>query len=492
MEHLASPVVVALDIGTSSSRSVAYDCTGEMLPSSLASLPHDVRTTADGGAELDAEALLEESLTCLHRTEAALREAGIRPAAVCVSTFWHSLLGVDGASRAVTPVYMWADTRGAKQVGQLRALLDEAECHRRTGCVFHTSYLPAKLLWLRATSPETCRSVRWWMSLGEYLAVRLFGERGCSYSMASGTGIFNHRTSDWDAQLVEACGLTTRHLSPLVDERTAFAGPGTEIRSALGWLADVPWYPALGDGACSNVGSGGVTPERATLMIGTSGAIRVLCEPALEPPWGVWKYHVDRRRCLLGGALSNGGNLVHWLSQTLNTGDVLAREAELRALPPAGHGLTVLPFLAGERSPNWRPGATGAILGLRLHTQPLHLAQAALEAVAYRFALLAELMNRAAPGVREYVASGAVLLGSPYWMQMLADTLGKPVIESTIPEASSRGAALLAFEALGTLPSLTAVDFGFGSTYRPDPERGALYAAGRRRHQAAYQLLAAG
>ncbi|NCQ32971.1 MAG: carbohydrate kinase, partial [Armatimonadetes bacterium] len=106
MEHLASPVVVALDIGTSSSRSVAYDCTGEMLPSSLASLPHDVRTTADGGAELDAEALLEESLTCLHRTEAALREAGIRPAAVCVSTFWHSLLGVDGASRAVTPVYM--------------------------------------------------------------------------------------------------------------------------------------------------------------------------------------------------------------------------------------------------------------------------------------------------------------------------------------------------------------------------------------------------
>ena len=83
----------------------------------------------------------------------------------------------------------------------------------------------------------------------------------------------------------------------------------------------MPWFPALGDGACSNVGGGGVNARRVAVMVGTSGAMRVLCPRSKpEPPDGLWTYLLDAERFLLGGALSNGGSLYTWLANSLRVG----------------------------------------------------------------------------------------------------------------------------------------------------------------------------
>lgn len=482
--------VVSLDIGSSSTRALAFDERGGRLKGVEAIIAHTVRTTADGGAELDPELLVENAVTCLAGVEGALREARVGVQAVSVCTFWHSLVGVDASGRALTPVYMWSDTRSARQVEQLRTTLDETACHQRTGCVFHTSYLPAKLLWLQTRHRDTFHRVRRWVSPGEYVQLRLFGTAVCSYSMASGTGLFNHRSLGWDTELLEAVNVDQDHLSPLVDVGEAVQGLRQAFRGRLGRLADVPWHPALGDGACSNVGSGGVTPSTATLMIGTSGALRVVPAMEIDPPWGIWKYRLDRNRCLLGGALSNGGNLQAWLADTLRVGAPATWEDTLRSLPPAAHGLTVLPFLAGERSPRWRPEATGAILGLRLNTRPEQIVQAMVEAVGHRFTLLAGELQRVVPPVTTYLATGGVLRRSPFWMQMLADMLNRPVVEATVTQASSRGAALLVLEASGRLPSLSAASPGRGRRFDPRPDRHQQYQDALARHRQAYEALA--
>jgi len=202
------------------------------------------------------------------------------------------------------------------------------------------------------------------------------------------------------------------------------------------------WFPALGDGACSNVGAGCVTPERAALMIGTSGAFRVLRPDDGSPPRpGLFLYRLDATRVVEGGALSDGGNLHAWLEETLR----LPERPSLADRVPDGHGLTFLPLLGGERSPGWHPEARGAITGLTLETTPLDLLQAGLEGVAYRFAEIADLL----PGVTEVVATGAALDANPDWVQILADVLGRPVYRGEA-EGSARGAALLALERLGT------------------------------------------
>jgi gluconokinase len=244
----------------------------------------------------------------------------------------------------------------------------------------------------------------------------------------------------------------------------------------------------VGDGACSNLGSGCLGPEKAALMVGTSGALRVVsADPHPVAPEGLWCYRVDARRALVGGALSNGGNLFAWLRDTLRLPEPEPMEQELAAMPPDGHGLTVLPFLAGERSPGWAGHARAAFAGVSWSTRPIDLLRAGLESVAYRFALIAE---RLPLGKRtEIVATGTALLSSPAWIEIICDVLGRPVVTSEESEASSHGAALIALEALGLLPDLAQAPFKFGRVFQPDRERHSVYQAPRRRQAELYDRL---
>jgi gluconokinase len=138
-------------------------------------------------------------------------------------------------------------------------------------------------------------------------------------------------------------------------------------------------------------------------------------------------------------------------------------------------------LLGGERSPGWNARAHGAIAGLTLTTEPRQIAQAALEGVAYRFAEIAERM----PEVREAVATGAALLGSPDWIQIMADVLGLPVTASAVPEASARGAAVFALERLGH----EAADAPLGRVFEPRPERREAHARARERQARLYEAV---
>src|SRR5262249_11718947 len=179
------------------------------------------------------------------------------------------------------------------------------------------------------------------MSPGEYLFLRLFGEASCSVSMASGTGLFNQATADWDDELLAHLPARREQLSPIVPDGALVEGLSPESAGELPDLSESRWLPALGDGACSNVGSGCIAGDRVALMIGTSGAVRVFTEdPGVQVPFGLWHYRLDRPRHLVGGALSNGGSLVAWLRQTLQLGELADLAAAVAAVPPHGHGLT--------------------------------------------------------------------------------------------------------------------------------------------------------
>jgi len=334
--------------------------------------------------------------------------------ALSISCFWHSLVPVDERDRPLTPVLTWRDRSGSLPP------LDPESYHRRTGCFLHPAYWPPKIERLARDGVTAAR----YLSFGDYLFLRLTGEARTSVSTASGTGLFNPNTLTWDDETLAALELTASQLAPLSDEPVAGA------------------WPALGDGACSNVGAGCLTRGRAAVMIGTSAAARVVYEaPAAEPRPGLFLYRLDDRRFCEGGALSDGGNLHAWLLRTLRDVDT----SEIADRPPTAHGLTFLPFLGGERALGWNPNRRGAIAGLTFATTPLDIAQAGLEAVCYR---LADVLD-AIGGIESVVATGGALLGNDAWLHVLADVLGRPVEVSAVPEGSARGAALVALERLG-------------------------------------------
>ncbi|HLY72582.1 MAG TPA: FGGY-family carbohydrate kinase, partial [Planctomycetota bacterium] len=148
-----------------------------------------------------------------------------------------------------------------------------------------------------------------------------------------------------------------------------------------------------------------------------------------------------------------------------------------------------LPFLAGERSPGWAAHARASISGLRLDTKPVEILRAGMEAVALRFALIHALLRASFPQILEIVTSGGALVKSPAWTQILADALGRPLLPSAEPEASSRGAALITLEALGLIPRAEDLPAEFGPPVPFDDGRHARYQAALKRQTLHYEKL---
>jgi gluconokinase len=437
---------------------------------------------------LDAEAVFR---LVVEVVDESLEKAG--PGArgisgVAMSTFWHSLLGIDGSGRPTTPVFTWADRRAAEAARELRARLDEGEVHARTGCVLHSSYWPAKLLWLSEEDREAFRRTERFLSPGEYVYLRLFGEARASVSMASGTGLLDQDRKRYDEGVLDALPVERDRLSPVSDE--PLRGLAGEWAKRWPALAEVPWFPAYGDGACSNVGSGCVGRGRLAVMVGTSGAMRVLWKAGeAKTPEGLWRYRSDGSRFVVGGALSDGGNLVAWLRETLRLPDEGETERLLREMEPGAHGLVFLPLLAGERGPGWADTANGTISGLCMTTTPVEILRSAMEAVALRFALILERIDDALPAEgRTVIASGGGLLNSRAWATITANALNRPLTLSGVDEASSRGAALLATEALGG-PEVEEVEAPLGETIEPEEDRHEAYQKALERQRALYEAV---
>ncbi len=479
------PLVLALDVGTSSTRAIVFDARGRAIEGCEQRERAPVSTLGDGIAQDEAEALLQRAERCI---DAVLLAAGDAPiAAVAVDTFVTSTLAVSAAGRALTPVVLYADTRNASDSLALRERLHEPSVHERTGCLLRTGYWPARLAWFRRSQPEIWRDAARWITAGEYLEWHWLGISRVSTSVASWSGLLDRHTLRWDTPLLDALRLANDRLAPLADAAAAHIGLTPAYAARWPTLRTARWYPAIGDGAAANIGSGCVGAGRLALTIGTTAAIRSILPAVPRVPAGLWCYRVDARRALLGGATSEGGNVSAWLRRLLFlTGGPEAAERGIAAITPDGHGLTMLPLLAGERSPGWSGDATGSIVGLTLATTQLDILRAGVESVAYRLALIADNMPSADTPV---VASGGALLGSPTWMQILADVLGRTVVASADGETTARGAALLALESLGAIADVTSATFSTGRSYTPNTANTALYRAAITRQQVLYAAL---
>jgi gluconokinase len=409
---------------------------------------------------------------------------------VAACTFVNNILGIDEGNRVVIPLTTYADTRADAEVVGLKADFDETIVHDRTGCRFHPSYLPARFRWLAQTQPDLFRRVARFVSIGEYLELKLFGEAAVTYSVASWSGLLNRSKLEWDGELLAGLPVRAEQLSPLTDARVPRRGLRPKFAARWPMLRDLPWFPAVGDGATANIGSGCVSPARVALTVGTTSALRVvLTDPPDHLPSGLWCYRVDGRRSLLGGALSEGGSVFAWMKGTLQLENGPEFEDSVAGMEPDGHGLTVLPFLAGERAPGWAGHAQATIQGLTLATTPRDILRAGLEAVAYRIALVFDLLRPVLPADPQVIASGGALLRSPAWLGIIADVLGRPVSVSQVQEASGRGSALLALEALGALADLgDAPDFVSAARY-PDAGKHARYRLAIERQKALYEKL---
>jgi gluconokinase len=372
----------------------------------------------------------------------------------------HSVMAVDGRNEGLTGVITWADGRAAEHARAVAGTETGKHLYRETGCPPHGMYPVYKILWLRDNRPEVFRQARRYVSAKEYVGFCLTGTWQVDYSLAAGSGFLNTDTLRWSDPALDLAGLRKDQLSPPAAPSALLGKLQPGVAAQMGIAADTPVVMGSSDAVNSSIGAGAVAPTQATLMIGTSGALRVVSpRPVLDPKARSWCYAIDERHWLVGGAINNGGVALSWLRNCLNQAhpgrpltfeDLLA----LAGRAPAGSGgLICLPFFAGERSPNWNLNARAAFFGMSLEHELRHMVRALLEGIGFRFKSLLGVLSEIGLDVQQIVASGG-FAQSELWLKVMADILGRDLNVPTWGETSALAAAFWAALAAGCADSM--------------------------------------
>ncbi|MDE2856128.1 MAG: FGGY-family carbohydrate kinase [Chloroflexota bacterium] len=478
--------LLVIDLGSSSVRTLLFDDDARLIDGSIRSRRHDFKTDSVGLAVADAPALRAQVEACINEALAQPAARSIR--AVGMASFAGNWLGLDGVGTACTPLFTYADTRGRSEIPTLLDNLagDADPYHQATGCRLHPAYLPLQYAHLLAANPAAEGRIRRIADIGGYLYQAWFGrEMPMSLSMASWSGLLSTARRGWHreyARLLVGDRLADK-LPNLSDFDDVQVGLAADYARCWPQLRACPFFLALGDGAAANIGSGAVDAGRIALTIGTTSALRVV-KAVDRVPAGLWRYLVSADMPLVGGATSEGGNVYQWVMEDLLLADETL-ETQLAARLPDAHGLTVLPLLAGERAPGWRPDAAGTIHGIGRHTSRLDILQAHLEAVALRLSLIFDML-----GVEgaEVMAGGGALGASPAWARMMADAFNTPIHLLAEAEITARGVAMMMRHKLDGVP-LAADPPALSTVIRPEPDRVRRLRAARERQIDLYRRL---
>lgn len=477
-EGARAQTVLGVDIGTTSTKVVAYDTEGNAGASHSAGYPLD--EPQPGHAEQDPELILAAVLECLREVAGAVDGP---VAGLSFSSAMHTLIGLDADSRPLTPSLSWADSRSAEQAERLRAASGGLALHRRTGTPVHPMAPLPKLVWFREQQPDVFSKTATWLGIKDYVVLKMCDAMVTDHSLASGSGLMDIHRLAWDPEALQLAGISAEQLPELLPTTHVLPGLNEATAAATGLPADTPVVLGAGDGPLANLGLGAVDPGVAACSIGTSGALRVMVEKAaVDPLGGVFCYALTENHWAVGGAINNGGIVLDWAGSALAPDLGPGAAEELLALAgsvPAGcGGLIMLPYLLSERAPHWSSLPRGAYIGLTREHRREHLVRAAIEGVCQQLGLVLHSMRAAGNEIRQLRATGG-FARSPLWRQILADTLGMDVSFPAGHEGSSFGAALLGMQALGLVPSIdVAADIvQIEDTVRPDPSDSATYAA---------------
>jgi gluconokinase len=464
-----TPVVIGVDLGTTSAKVIAVDA--DLRTWAGTANAYGLQSPQPGWAEQDPDEVVAAARHGLTDVVAAARAHGAVIAGVSLSAAMHSVLAVDEHGTPLTPALTYADSRAADLAAAHRGTPEGMALYHRTGVPHHPMAPLFKMAWFAEHEPSLVRRVARWVSLKEYLLSQLGAPPAVDHSIASGTGMFDLHRRQWDPAALALAGATEAQLSPLVAATTVLQCDGL----------DAPLVVGAGDGALSNLGAGALRPGVGALSIGTSGAVRVVSgQPATDERARLFCAALDDAHWVVGGAISNGGLVLRWLRDKLFAGAARMEYDELTALAeavaPGADGVLVLPYLTAERAPSWDGRLGGAVLNIDLRHGTGHVVRAALEGVAFQLRMVADAMTDVGCAIDRLHASGG-FTASRLWVQILADVLGREIVVPLESEGSSLGAVMLGLVALGLVEDLDAVStrVPFGASVSPQPANAAAY-----------------
>jgi glycerol kinase len=477
--------VLALDQGTTSSRSILFDHDGSVV--AVAQREFAQHFPRSGWVEHDAEeiwatqiATVAEVLARAHATPADLVAVGITNQRE-TTVLWDRATG-----RPVAPAIVWQDRRTADFCSQLKSDGHEPEVARRTGLLLDPYFSGTKLAWLLDQDPSLRgRAERGELAFGTvdcWLAWKLShgAEHVTDASNASRTLLLNLATGEWDDDMLELFGIPRKVLPRVVP---SMLRPGEAFAKIGG--REVPLGGIAGDQQAALFGQACFEPGMAKNTYGTG--CFMLMNTGRDPLHSSNRllttvaWQLDERHYALEGSVFVGGAVVQWLRDGLGLIDRSSDVEALAASVPDTGGVYLVPAFTGLGSPHWDAYARGTMVGLSRGTTRGHVARAALESIAFQSAEVLNAMQKDAgrPLVELRVDGGAT--ANDLMMQFQADLLGVPVVRPQVTETTALGAAYLAGLSAGFWDSMDEVAANWKVDRRFEPAMTRDEAAARMR-----------
>ena len=437
---------LGIDCGTQGSKAIVLDTrSGQVL--GQGSAPHSMISGANGRREQDVQQWLS---AFEQATQQALQQAGVSGQQILgigVSGQQHGLVLLDADGQVLRPAKLWCDTESTPQNDRLLDYLGgESGSLQRLGIVIAPGYTVSKLLWTHEQHPDVFQRIEKILLPHDYLNYWLTGRAASEYGDASGTGYFDVRSRQWDLDIlhhIDPTGRLSRALPELLEAEAPVGRILPQIAQRLGLNPEAVVSSGGGDNMMGAIGTGNIEPGVITMSLGSSGTVYAFTD---QP-------QISEQASVATFCSSSGGWLPLICTMNLTNAtaavrelfdmDIAAFNLAVDQAPIGAQGVSMLPFLNGERVPAL-PHATGSILGLdATNLTRANLCRAVVEGTTFGLRYGLDLLRDS--GIKSanirLIGGGAK---SAVWRQIVADIMATPVICTEHTEAAALGAAIQA------------------------------------------------
>ena len=481
--------VMGIDIGTTGAKAAVFGIDGRLVASAYSE--YQCIYPKPNWVEQDVDLIVGQSIDCCSRAVAESRLKPSEIASVAFSAQRCCSIFLDAQGKLVRPMIGWQDNRAHEEVAEIQRRISANDFYDITGMPLTTTWIVAKILWVRRNEPANWARVAKVVQLQDY-ALKALGAEGFfeDVSDAGFFGLWDPYAFDWSDRLLSLLDIP-RSIFPTPSASGSLVGAvSAAAAERSGLCAGTPLCVGAGDQNSAAVGAGIVRKGFLSVSLGTGGlAAAYLDSPFRDPNRkAMVDNHAVYGKWQLEGLQSGAAGVYRWFRDEIaaleketaahagtNVYDVLG--AMIEKVPPGAKGLVLLPYLASATTPRWNPHARGTLLGLTFAHDRACLARAFMEGITLEVRDMVNSMVQAGVPIDTVrILGGATRSG--IWNQIQSDVYNRPVETLKMTDAALMGSAIFAsvgIKAYNSILEGTERMVRVDTTYTPDPARARLY-----------------
>ena len=490
--------ILSVDIGTTGTRAVLFNETGDIITSSYQEYPQFY--PKPGWAELDAETIWSAFSKTIHEVSGSHKK---QIESLCISCMGNNIVPVRRDGTAIRNGILGFDTRTTEEIEIIRDTIGEQAYYQIRGHRPSTMCGLSKILWLKRNEPDTFNQTWKFITFGDFIRTRLGFPGVTDYSTAVASLPFDIQKMDLSETMMKAFGLNRKMFNTPLPSDTILGEITPNMSAELGLPNGVKLVNGGNDAMCGVLGAG-ITQATPNMLANITGTFELIAYVKQKPILTQKSYDGHVISCsgvlkdtfVVFNSLSTSGSVVRWFRDNLATEDKIKAEQQniniydymFESLKFDGGKIIVTPYFAGSGDDEF---AKGSFIGLNLGTSRQEMLQGVVEGVTHEMSAMVDRMEQLSDTPIQVIRALGGAIRSAKWLQLKADISGKKVEAVQVGEASALGAAILAGVATGVYSSYEQAIKAtviIKADYKPRPEIHRIY---KRQHEIYKDMVSA-